>query len=263
MTSRKLSALLALFSFAAVPAQATESPSRIALRVACASDLQAAMTELQETFRKSHPGIEVKVSVGASGTLTSQIEQQAPFDLFFSADSSYPERLAKAGLTQGEPFEYAQGKLSLWISNTVKLTTDPKQAKLKILQDPSIHKIAIGNPAHAPYGKAAVAAMKSERIYESIQGKLVQGENIAQTAHFVETGAADAGLISLSFTRSPALRDRGIAIEVPVQDYPPIKQSAIILKSSSQKDAALKFRSFILGEDGKNILKKYGYSTRG
>ena len=169
------------------------------ITVAAAADLQFAMQEVGTRFQQES-GKAVKLIYGSSGNFAQQLQNGAPFDMFFSANLDYPRQLEAAGLTEpGTFYQYAIGKIVVWVPNDSKLDLS---SGLKALLDPSIKKIAIANPQHAPYGKAAVAALQKENIYEQVKDKLVLGENISQTASFVASGSADVGIIALSLALS-------------------------------------------------------------
>ena len=161
------------------------------LSVAAASDLKFALDEIVLAFQREHSDIRVRVSYGSSGNFYAQLAQRAPFDLFFSADVSYPTKLVDAGLAvANSKFSYAMGRIVVWAPTNSPI--DPTKLGAAALQHPALHRIAIANPDHAPYGKAAVAALVKLGIYDAVKSKLVFGENIAQTAQFVDTGA-DSG----------------------------------------------------------------------
>jgi molybdate transport system substrate-binding protein len=224
--------------------------------VAAAADLTFAFKDVGEGFQRE-TGNSIKLSYGSSGNFLSQIENGAPYDMFFSADVAYPKRLEAAGLAEpGTLYEYATGKLVIWVPAKSKL--DISQG-LKVLLDPSISKIAIANPKHAPYGAAAVAAMRHEGVYDRIESKLVMGENISQTAQFVQSGNADAGLLALSLALAPAMKDTGRYIEVPLADYPPIIQAAVILKSARNKEIAKRFLKFLKEAGTVALMRRYGF----
>jgi len=224
--------------------------------IAAASDLQFVFKDIAERFEKQS-GTSLRLSFGSSGNFYSQIQNGAPFDLFFSADLDYPKKLEEQGLIEpGSTYQYARGKIVLWIGNEVAV--DVNQG-LTALLDPKIKKIAIANPAHAPYGRAAVAAFKSAGIYEKITDKLVFGENISQAAHFVASGNADAGIIALSGALSSMINARGKYILVPVDSYPPLDQAAVILKSSQKKEQAKCFLQFLQTPEIVDLMKKYGF----
>lgn len=226
------------------------------IRIAAAADLKFAMEELSETFEKQ-AGTKVNTTYGSSGNFFSQIKNGAPFDVFFSADIEYPRRLEAAGLAEpGTLYEYAVGRIEIWTPADAKV--DVTKLGWKALLDASVKKIAIANPEHAPYGRAAVAAMQKAGIYESVNNKLVYGENISQAAQFVQSGNAQAGIIALSLAISPAMRD-GKRWEIPVDTYPALEQGAIVLKKAENKSAARAFLEFVKAPAGRAILAKYGF----
>ena len=228
--------------------------------VAAASDLTFAFKDLAPRFEKE-TGNTVKFSYGSSGNFFAQIQNGAPYDAFFSADVEYPKKLERAGLTEpGTIYEYAVGKLVLWVPRAS--TLDLKRG-LATMLDPAIRKIAIANPDHAPYGRAAVAAMRHEGIYERLRDKLVLGENISQTAEFVLSGNADIGMLALSIVLAPAMKSAGRYVEVPDKDYPAIVQAGVTLKSSSNKEAARQFFDFLRRPASVALMGQYGFTTPG
>ncbi len=227
------------------------------LSIAAAADLQFAFKDVAVRFEKQ-TGHHVQVTFGSSGNFFAQIQNGAPFDLFFSADSNYPKKLEAAGLTEpGSFYSYAVGKIVLWAPEASSL--DLNQG-LKALLDPSVKKIAIANPDHAPYGRAAVAALKRENLYDQVSSKFVIGENISQTATFVASGNADVGIIALSLALSPTMQKDGKYEEVPAADYPPLEQAAVILKSSKQKELARQFIAFLQSPARAEVMKQYGFT---
>ena len=227
------------------------------ITVAAAADLQFAMQEVGARFQQES-GKSVKLIYGSSGNFTQQLQNGAPFDMFFSANLDYPKQLDAAGLTEpGTFYQYAIGKIVVWVPNDSKLDLS---TGLKALLDPSIKKIAIANPQHAPYGKAAVAALQKENIYDQVKDKFVLGENISQTATFVASGSADVGIIALSLALSPNMKDKGRYAEVPGGDYPAIEQACVIMRSSKNKDVARQFLKFIQSPPIKELFKKYGFA---
>ena len=228
------------------------------LRVAAAADLQFVMPELAQQFEKQS-GTKLVVSFGSSGNFFSQIHNGAPFDLFFSADLNYPKKLDAAGLCDpGTLQTYASGRIVIWAPANSSL--DVTSLGWKALLDPAIKKIAIANPDHAPYGQAAVAALKSAGIYEQVKDKLVYGENISQTAQFVQSGNAQAGILALSLVLAPAMR-RGHQWEIPQKLYPPLEQGAAVLTSSKDKTLARSFLQFVQSRQGRDILARWGFRT--
>jgi molybdate transport system substrate-binding protein len=185
------------------------------IKVAAASDLTFAFKYVVARFEKQN-GNSVLLTYGSSGNFFSQIQNGAPFDLFFSADVSFPQKLEAAGLTEpGSIYKYAKGEIVIWVSNASKLDL---RKGLAVLLDPGIQKIAIANPLHAPYGAAAVAAMKHAGVYDQVKSKFVQGENISQAAQFVHSGNADVGIVALSLALSPAMKNDGRYVVIPPED---------------------------------------------
>jgi molybdate transport system substrate-binding protein len=174
------------------------------ITVAAAADLQFAMQDIAEQFQRQ-TGKNVKLIFGSSGSFSQQIQNGAPFDMFFSADLSYPKKLEAAGVTEpGSYYQYAKGRIVIWVLKDSALDVS---SGLKSLLNPNIKKIAV-NPQHAPYGQAAVAAMQKEGIYDKVKDKFVLGESISQTASFVVSGSADVNIVALSLALSPSMRDK-------------------------------------------------------
>jgi len=229
-----------------------------ALVVAAAADLSAVLKEIGDRFEKK-TGATVKLAFGASGAFTQQIQNGAPFDLFFSADMDYPRQLISAGDADAASlYQYAIGKLVLWVSADSKL--DVEHQGMNILLDPSVKKIAIANPQHAPYGRAAVAALKHAAIYDRIADRLVLGENISQAAQFVESGNAQAGFVALAHASAPAMRGKGKYWEVPADFYPPLAQGVVVLSHSQHKKEAADFLEFMKTKEVSELLEKYGFT---
>jgi molybdate transport system substrate-binding protein len=227
------------------------------IRIAAAADLKFAMGEFAETFEKQS-GTKVNATYGSSGNFFSQMQNGAPFDLFFSADIEYPKKLEAAGLAEpGTLYEYAVGRIVIWTPADSKV--DVTEEGWKTLLDASVEKIAIANPEHAPYGRAAVAALQKAGIYESVKAKLVYGENISQAAQFVQSGNAQAGIVAMSLAVSPAMQD-GKRWEIPAEMHPAIEQGAIVLKDARKKELARAFLEFVKSAAGHGILAKYGFA---
>ncbi len=228
------------------------------VRVAAAADLNAALGDVITKFSAAHD-VDVNVSYGSSGTFYAQLLNQAPFDLFLSADVAYPNQLAARGLTlpQSE-FTYAIGRLALWAPSSS--TLDVEREGLQALTNASIAHVAIANPEHAPYGRAAVAAMQAAGVYDRVKPKLVLGENVAQAMQFVQSGAAEAGIVAMSLALAPNVAGKGRRFEIPVSTYPRLEQGGVILKWAVDVDAARALRGFLLSADGQAILKRYGFS---
>jgi molybdate transport system substrate-binding protein len=212
------------------------------LVVAAAADLKFALEEIVGSNSA------VKITYGSSGTLFAQIQNGAPFDVFLSADTALPKKLGT------NVFLYAIGHLVVWVPTHSAL--DLGTRGINVLLDPAAKRIAIANPEHAPYGRAAVAALKQLGIYDSVAPKLVLGENVAQAAQFVQSGAAEAGIIALSLALAPKLKDMGRYWEVPADAYPRLEQGGIVLRPSA---AATAFREKLTGPQGREILKRNGF----
>jgi molybdate transport system substrate-binding protein len=227
------------------------------ITVAAAADLQFAFQDVATRFEKDS-GKHLKLIFGSSGNFFAQIQNGAPFDVFFSADIDYPKRLEAAGLAEpGTLYPYATGQIVLWVPNDSKLDLSHG---LQVLLDPGVRKIAIANPEHAPYGRAAVAALRHENLYDKVSAKFVLGENISQTATFVVSGSADVGIVALSLALAPSMKEKGRYVEIPTDDYPAIEQGAVILKSSPNKEIARQLLAFLKTAALQDLLRSYGYS---
>jgi molybdate transport system substrate-binding protein len=225
------------------------------LRVAAAADLRYAMDSLVALFATQQLNVRVDVTYGSSGKFYEQIRHGAPFELFFSADSDYPRQLQAQGLTAAAPVLYAQGQLVLWSK-----TLDPAPRGLQTLMDPRVKKIAIANPVHAPYGKKAVEILRYYQLYDKVQPRLVLGENIAQTANYAATGAAEVGVLALALALSPALKARGHYYLIPQQAYTPLEQSFVVLKGAAGHSAATQFTDFLANAPARTVLRAYGFN---
>jgi molybdate transport system substrate-binding protein len=255
MAHRKLWTILLLatlvYSWHPAYARAAE------LKIAAAADLTYAFKDVTARFEKQ-TGNKTRLTYGSSGNFFSQIQNGAPFDLFFSADVSFPQKLEAASLAEpGTTYEYAKGQIVIWVPDASKLDLNEG---LAVLLDPSIRKIAIANPLHAPYGSAAVAAMQHEGIYDQVNSKFVMGENISQTAQFVQSGNADAGIVALSLALAPAMKTTGRYVVIPASDYPPLIQAAVILKSSRNKELAKQFLKFLKQPGTIALMERYGFA---
>ncbi|WP_324671658.1 molybdate ABC transporter substrate-binding protein [Hymenobacter sp. GOD-10R] len=237
------------------PTTAESTAQTTTLRVAAAADLRYAMDSLVVVFATQQPNVHLDVTYGSSGKFYEQIRHGAPFELFFSADSDYPRQLQAQGLTAAAPVLYAQGQLVLWSK-----TLDPVSQGLQTLLDPRVKKIAIANPAHAPYGKKAVEILRHYQLYEKVQPRLVFGENIAQTANYAATGAADVGVLALALALSPALKAQGHYYLIPQQAYTPLEQSFVVLKGAAGHLAATQFSDFLASAPARTVLRAYGFT---
>jgi molybdate transport system substrate-binding protein len=228
------------------------------LTVAAASDLQSALPAIASQFEKE-TGQRVRLTFGSSGNFFAQIQNGAPFDVFLSADIDYPRRLEASNLAErGSLYEYATGRLVLW---TRKDSGIDLGQSLAVLAEPRVRRIAIANPEHAPYGKAAVEALRHEGLYDRVREKFVLGENISQAAQFADSGGADVGLLALSLALAPSLKSSGTYADVPQSWHPPIEQGAVILASSRQKVLARQFLDHLKQTDAAKILQSYGFGA--
>jgi molybdate transport system substrate-binding protein len=229
-----------------------------AIAVAAASDLQMVLPDLIGPFEREFHAT-VTVTYGSSGNFVAQIQSGAPFDVFLSADVEYPRQLVASGHADSDTlFEYATGRLVLW---TRKDSGVDVRHGLAILRDARVRRIAIANPAHAPYGRAAVAAIRNAGVYDAAQRKFVLGENISQAAQFVESGNADVGFVALSLALGPALRSSGVYFEVPPDAHPPIRQAAIVVSASRSKETAQAFLAYLRRRDVGERLQRFGFAA--
>lgn len=224
------------------------------LTIAAAANLHFAMDQMIATYRKSHHDAAVEAVYGASGKLTVQIQQSAPFDLFFAADSDFPRKLVASGDASGEPVLYAVGKLVMWSASL-----DLRNAKVQDLAQPRFTHIAIGSPDTAPYGKRAEQALRAAGIWEQVQPRLVFGTDIAQAAQFARTGNAEVGLIAESIALDPSM-GKGSYVAVPPSMYEPLRQSFVVTKRGAGNPLAQDFARFAQGREARAILLRYGFS---
>lgn len=244
--------VMALIGFAAVPASAEK------ITIAAAADLKFAMDEIVAGFKRIQPDGEVDVTYGSSGKFQTQIQQGAPFDLFFSADIAFPRELVRQGLAASGVKQYAVGRIVLW-SNSM----DATKMTLAGLADAKIQKIAIANPKHAPYGKRAEEVLRSAGLWEKLQSKLVYGENIAQAAQYVQSGNAQVGIIALSLAVNPELAKMGGYYIIPDNLHNPLEQGYIITQRGANKPLAKKFAGYMDSKHARSILTKYGFVLPG
>lgn len=241
---------------AANRAAAQQKPAE--LTVAAAADLSSALTQIAEAYQRK-TGTRLKLSFGASGLLAQEIQNGAPFDVFLSADMDYPRQLVSSGDAEGRSLlQYARGKLVLWVPPDSHL--DLERNGMNVLLDPTVKTIAIANPQHAPYGLAAVAALKHAGIYDQVKDRLVLGENVSQAAQFVESGNAQAGLVALAHARAPGMSGKGKYWEIPAADYPALAQGVVILSHSQHKREGEDFLKYLDSPAAGEMLRKYGFS---
>ncbi len=243
--------LACLLSLWVATAQAGE------ISIAAASDLNFAFKEIVGEFEKK-TGNTVKLSLGSSGNFFAQLSNGAPFDLYFSADIGYPRKLEEAGLAEpGTLYMYAVGRIVIWVPKGSPI--DVGSLGIKALQHSSVKKIAIANPKHAPYGRAAVAAMEHDKVYDAVKDKLVLGENISQTAQFIQTGGADIGIIAPSPAVAPAMKTTRKVWGVPLESYPKLWQGTGFFKWAEALKTARAFLDYVKSPEGAAVFKRYGF----
>jgi molybdate transport system substrate-binding protein len=261
---RRLSVLLVACGFVLARAMA---PSPAAAQtasppvIAAAADLQYALAEIAEQFTKD-TGRQVRLAMGSSGNFVTQILQGAPFDLFFSADEGYVRKVVAAGLAIDDGALYAVGRIGIFVPRGSTLTADSELAGLKAaLAEGRVRKFSIANPEHAPYGRAARAALQHQGLWEQIEPLLVLGENASQAAQFAATGGAQGGIIPYSLARAPAVAQAGTFALLPEAWHPPLRQRMVLLKRAG--DTARSFYDYVQQPAARAIFKRYGFVLPG
>ncbi len=255
---------LALFALAAAGCGPVPGPAAGArsVSVAAAADLRFAFEEILDEFRRSHQGVHVLVTYGSSGNFFSQLLNQAPFDLYLSADAEYTRRLAQAGVALPDSeFVYGIGRIVLW--TPAGSPVEVEGLGINALTQPSVRRVAIANPRHAPYGRAAAAAMKSFGVWEAVEPRLVFGENVAQTLQFVQSGNAEIGVVALALAVAPPLAGLGRYWEIPTDSHPRLEQAGVVLRWARDRDAAMALRAFLISPEGRRTLARYGFLQPG
>lgn len=222
--------------------------------ITAAADLKFCMDLLVSDYQKGHPSDTVQVTYGSSGKAFTQLQQGAPFDLYFSADIEYPRKLGEAGLTASIPKLYAIGRIVIWSDKE-----DASKLTLKDLSASRFAKIAIANPEHAPYGRRAEEAMKATGIYDGIKDRLVLGENISQTAQFVQSGSAPIGILALSLVKSPAFAGKPYAL-IPDNLHKPLEQALVVMKRAKDNALAKEFVDYLFTKQARAIFVQYGFT---
>jgi molybdate transport system substrate-binding protein len=223
------------------------------ITIAAAADLRFVLDEVTNEFKKSNPDIKVEIIYGSSGNLYQQIVNQAPFNIFFSADISYPEKLDSLNLAWSKPKLYAIGHLVMWSARC-----DVSKG-IELLNSPDVKKIAIANPRVAPYGKRAMECLKYYRMDTQVKDKIVEGDNVSQAAQFVLTGNAEVGLIALSLALSPEMKTKGKYFSIDEKSYSKLDQAYVIIKKSETNKDVLRFTQFIETEQARKLFGKYGF----
>lgn len=224
------------------------------ITVAAAADLKFAMDELTQAFNRANLTDKVEVTYGSSGKFHTQIQQGAPYDMFFSADIAFPKELVKTGLASSEVIPYAIGRIVLWSA-----TQDASKMTLASLADPKITRIAIANPKHAPYGKRAEEALRAAGLWEAVQPKLVYGENISQTAQFALTGNAQVSVIALSLAVHPELSGKGGYWLIPDNLHQRLEQGFVITKRADNSPLAKRFAEYVSSKPARSVMTKFGF----
>jgi molybdate transport system substrate-binding protein len=227
-------------------------------RIAAASDLRFAMDEILEAYQEDHPDRSIEVIYGSSGRFRAQIENGAPFDLYFSADIEYPRMLEERGFATSEVIPYAIGRIVLW-SNTV----DASELSLEDLSRPEFRRVAIANPRHAPYGKRAEEALRAVGLWDELMPRFVFGENIAHTLQLVESGAAQVGVVALSLALNPHVRDQGPYYLIDEGLHNPLEQGFIITRRAADNETAAHFAEYMNEPMSRAVMRAYGFILPG
>ncbi len=228
------------------------------ITIAAAADLKFAMDEIVTGFKKAHPTDEVDVVYGSSGNFNTQIQQGAPYDLYFSADIAFPRELARDGYASSEAKPYALGRIVLWSA-----TLDASRMTMASLADPGITRIAIANPKHAPYGRRAEEALRASGVWDKVEPKLIYGENIAQTAQYIESGNAQVGIIALSLTLHSELAKKGGYWLIPDTLHAPLEQGFVVTKRAANNALATRFADYMNSKPARAVMTKFGFVLPG
>jgi molybdate transport system substrate-binding protein len=245
-------AVVALLALSSAPWAADK------ITIAAAADLKFAMEEIVTVFKLANPAAEVETIYGSSGKFHTQIQQGAPYDLYFSADIQYPRMLAQEGFAASEAKPYAFGRIVLWSASR-----DASRMAIADLANPAIARIAIANPKHAPYGKRAEEALRSAGIWEKVEPRLVMGENIAQTAQYVQSGNADVGIIALSLALNKELAAKGGYALIPDNLHQPLEQGYIVTRQAANNALAKKFAAYMGSPEARRVMVRYGFVLPG
>lgn len=226
------------------------------ITIAAAADLKFALDDVVATYQQAHQGDEIEVIYGSSGKFHTQVQQGAPYDMYFSADIAFPRKLVEAGFAGSPVVPYAVGRIVLWSA-----TLDASALRLEDLAaDPRIHHVAIANPKHAPYGQRAVEALQSTQQYQAVEPKLVYGENIAHTAQFVDSGNAQVGIIALALALNPELSAKGGYWLIPQELHQPLEQGFIVTKRAENNQLAHDFAAYMSSPAARAVMTRYGFA---
>lgn len=255
-----MSARLLLSLALALPLAGLAPAARAAatLRIAAASDLVFCLPALNAAFRRHHPTTDLIVSTGSSGNYYAQIRRGAPFDVFLAADMFYPQELIAAGAADAASLTpYALGRIVLW---TLRDDLDLDAGPAALLRDPRVRRLAIAQPQHAPYGRAARETLIHAGVWDDAQPKLIFGENISQAAQFVQTRHADLGLVALSLVLAPQLRDQGRHRIIPAEWHEPLLQAAVLTRRGVANPLARAYLDFLRSPAAREIFEAYGFT---
>ena len=256
---RAFSQLLWLAAMWLLVGISTELAAQRAPTIAAAANLNFALTEIANQFERGQ-GTRVELVFGASGTLTRQIQDGAPFDMFLAADEEFPNQLVAAGLTRDAGVVYAVGRLVIFAPNGSPLAVDERLEGLgRLLKAGRATRFAIANPEVAPYGRAAEAVLRKRGLWDALRPNLVLGDTIAQAAQFATTGNAVGGLIAYSLVLSPGFADRGTYAVIPDAAHPPLRQRMVLLKRAG--GVASRFYAYLQGEPARAIFRKHGFTV--
>lgn len=226
------------------------------ITIAAAADLKFALDDVVTTYQQDYPSDEVVVIYGSSGKFHTQVQQGAPYDLYFSADIAFPRRLAEAGFAGSPVVPYAFGRIVLWSA-----TLDASALRLEHLaNDARIHHVAIANPKHAPYGQRAVEALQASGQYQALEAKMVYGENIAHAAQFVDSGNAQVGIIALALALNPQLSAKGGYWLIPHDLHEPLEQGFIVTKRGANNQLAHRFAAFMSSPAARAVMSRHGFA---
>ena len=226
------------------------------VRVAAAANLKFALDEVAARLARRQSSIRVEATYGSSGSMHAQLRQRAPYDVYLAADVEYPRDLVSRSIgSDGDLFTYAVGRIVVWVPNRSMLTIERDGLGALV----GAARIAIANPRHAPYGKAAEAALRNAGIWDRVSGKLALGQNVAQAAQFVQSGAADAGIVAKSLAFAPVMRAAGRFWEIPENTHPRLTQGGLILPWAVSRDGAVRLRDYLLSDEGRQLLAARGF----
>lgn len=249
-----LALLPCLFMLATSPVSAVDRPI-----VAAASSLIGALDEIGRAFARD-TGERFRISFGSSGNLTRQIIQGAPFELFLSADKRYAKVLSDKGLADGGSDVYAVGRLVLFIPEGSPLRADPTLEDLSnALNTGRLKRLAMANPEHAPYGRAAREVLENSQLWQQVQGTIIYGENVAQAAQFTVSGDVDAGIIAYSIAREPMISGKGVYVLLPDSLHSPLHHHMVLLNNAGTISRSL--YTYLRQSVAQEIFRKFGFST--